>query len=86
MEVLKHGDAWKEKHNITTCRSCGCEFIYNEDDTEELTVYARTLVHPIRCPECGHAESHFCNGVMITNNSICGPRVIHCSESSEKEE
>ena len=55
MEVLKHGDAWKEKHNITTCRSCGCEFIYNEDDTEELIVYARTLRHPIRCPECGNA-------------------------------
>lgn len=84
----------KEKHTIGSdssstitstsycCPVCGGNMVV--DDSIVLTT--NPPQYWWRCQKCGHAESHFCNGVTITNNSICGPRVIYCSESFEKEE
>ena len=83
----KHQEVGSDSSSTITstsycCPVCGEKMVV--DDSVVLTT--NPPQYWWRCQKCGHAESHFCNGVTITNNSICGPRVIYCSESSEKEE
>lgn len=53
--VLKHGN---NMHTVT-CRKCGCEFLYKNEDIE--TSYTRINAYEsdidykyIVCPECGY--------------------------------
>ena len=50
MRVLHHGCAYP---NFCKCRSCDCEFIYDDNETiSVLDCYDRLVWTYIVCPEC----------------------------------
>ena len=57
---------WSYHPTITRCPVCGGNMVV--DDSVVLT--SNPPQYLWRCPKCGHEESHFCNGVMITKQNL----------------
>ena len=61
MKVLKHGSNFKPKKEkapkIITCKRCGCEFQYCDDDVQHwenrINAYETDDYYRVACPECG---------------------------------
>ena len=51
---------------ITGCPVCGGQMVVDDS----VVLPSNPPQYLWRCQKCGHTESHFCNDVMITNNSI----------------
>ena len=77
MKILHHGYAYP---NYCKCRSCDCEFIYEENETVSM-IDDRVYHNPkpfvwtyIRCPECNEYNVIYnykgkINGVRVYRNT-----------------
>lgn len=57
LRIIKHGSKYSE-NKIAICPLCGCEFEYDNNDTEIEKTFCFTSFPPtyktyIKCPECG---------------------------------
>ena len=56
LKILKHGNKYFKK-KVAVCSLCGCEFEYENNDTETEKTYCIMTYPPtyktyVRCPEC----------------------------------
>lgn len=52
IEIIKHGEEGKKY--IATCRECGCQFSFQEEDVEQQYFDRNELYVQIHCPECNY--------------------------------
>ena len=53
MTIVKEGAFRKREYNHT-CRYCGCQFIFNEDEVIEREQSRGGFIKYVRCPWCNH--------------------------------
>lgn len=63
MKILHHGYIYP---NYNKCRSCGCEYLYDENDVVHL-LYDDKITTPTvwtycKCPECGNDDFVYYKG------------------------
>lgn len=68
MRIIKHGNKYS-KNKIAICPLCGCEFEYDNNDTEIeksfcFMTYPPTYKTYVKCPEC---DKEICLGTKIVN-------------------
>lgn len=60
IEIIKHGEGGTKY--IATCRECGCQFSFQEEDVEQQYFDRNELYVQIHCPECN------CNMTLSRDN------------------
>jgi hypothetical protein len=65
LKIIKHGNKYS-KNKIAICPLCGCEFEYNNNNTEIEKTFCFTTFLPtyktyIKCPEC---DKEICLGIV----------------------
>ena len=63
-KIIKHGYTSKYK---TECYECGCEFIYESNDTYIGEVKYGISTH-VTCPDCGTELLHDANYNLLTDD------------------
>lgn len=63
-QIIKHGNTAKYK---TKCYDCGCEFIYENNDTY-IGVIKYGVSTYVTCPDCGEELIHDANYNILTDD------------------
>ena len=61
MTIVKEG-AFRKREYKQTCRCCGCQFIFNEDEVTERDQSRGGPIKYLRCP--------WCNAILYVSKTI----------------